>query len=301
MLPDISPVHISHLAHETFERKEVSVSVLRIDQLHPVVSGNKLYKLKFFLEEALCSNHKTLLTFGGAYSNHLVATAFAGQQAGLRTTGVVRGEKGSHLSPTLKECLDYGMELQFLSRKDYRDLVEGFSTEALHQRWGAFTLVPEGGYHPLGAAGATDIARSADLSPFTHICTALGTATTAAGLLMATTASQTIVGIPVLKGMRDIPERIRYLTGEAAGNRLLTWPDAHWGGYAKKNDALLAFMNQCWQQFQLPLDFVYTARMFHAVVTKISEGFFPPGSRVLCVHTGGLQGNRSLPAGALVF
>ena len=154
MLFDTSNICIDVLQGELFTQQQVAVSVLRLDKIHPVVSGNKLFKLHYFLEEALSSQHKTILSFGGAYSNHLVATAFACQSMGLKSIGIIRGEKPAMLNYTLQQCISYGMQLKFISREEYglKEIKEFIGS--IHKEFGECLVVPEGGYHPLGAAGA---------------------------------------------------------------------------------------------------------------------------------------------------
>ncbi|MBL0183543.1 MAG: pyridoxal-phosphate dependent enzyme [Chitinophagaceae bacterium] len=301
MLFDISNAGIEMLPDDQFQQKQVAVSVLRLDKIHPVVSGNKLFKLHYFLQEALLSSHKTILTFGGAWSNHLAATAYACSFLGLKSIGIVRGEEPAELSHTLQQCLNDGMQLKFISRQQYAQNDNAEFIQSLKNEFGEWILVPEGGYHPLGAKGAALIMELTSKN-YSHICTAMGTATTLAGLLMAAEPFQKIIGIPVLKGMTDMEQRLQYLTGYKTlpGNFELL-DDYHFGGYAKKTGELIQFMNQCWQQYQLPLDFVYTAKMFYAVTDQVKKDHFPKGSNILCLHTGGLQGNRSLPANTLNF
>ncbi|MGC4104555.1 1-aminocyclopropane-1-carboxylate deaminase/D-cysteine desulfhydrase [Ferruginibacter sp.] len=292
---------VEQLDAELLAQKKLSVSVLRLDQIHPVVSGNKLFKLHYFLAAALRSQHKTILTFGGAYSNHLVATAFACRENDLKCIGIVRGEKPATLSPTLQQCMHYGMQLQFVARSVYDEKANEDFITGLQKEWGDCMVIPEGGYHPMGAKGAALIIDLAKEKGFTHICTATGTATTVAGLLLNNNDTS-VISVPVLKGMTDIEQRIHYLTG---GNwkrdRLEVLDQYHFGGYAKKTPELLAFMNRLWQEHRLPTDFVYTAKLFYAVFDRIKNDRFPEGSQVLCLHTGGLQGNNSLPEGSLLF
>lgn len=302
MLFDISNISIEVIQDELFSRKQVTVSVLRLDQVHPVLSGNKLFKLHYFLEEALQSDHKTILSFGGAYSNHLAATAYACASLKLKCIGVVRGEKPAPLSNTLQQCIADGMLLKFIPRRQFAEKENDDFSKTLQKEFGECIIVPEGGYHPLGAKGAALIMDVPGIISYSHICTATGTATTLAGLLSGSESHQTIIGIPVLKGMTDIVERIKYLTNKKyAPENLQLLNEYHLGGYAKKNDDLLMFMNHCWQQYHLPLDFVYTAKMFYAMMDSIKKDHFPKGSNILCVHTGGLQGNKSLPLNTLRF
>lgn len=302
MLFDISNAAIEILNDDLFLQKQVTLSVLRLDKIHPVISGNKLFKLHYFLTEALQSSHKTVLTFGGAYSNHLAATAFACASLKLKSIGIVRGEQPVKLSPTLQQCMNDGMQLKFISRQQFAEKENASFINALQNEFGDCTIVPEGGYHPSGADGAALIMDLLNNKDHSHICTATGTATTLAGLLKGCSPAQTIIAVSVLKDMIDIEERIQYLTGSKEPfKNLQILPGYHFGGYAKRTESLIGFMNQCWQQYNLPLDFVYTAKMFFAVVDSIKNDRFPPGSRILCLHTGGLQGNKSLPLHTLLF
>lgn len=302
MLFDISPAVVEELNDGLFGQKQVSLSVLRLDKIHPIISGNKLFKLHYFLEEALRSAHKTILTFGGAYSNHLAATAFAGASLKIKSIGIVRGEKPVQLSHTLQQCMDNGMQLKFISRQQFSEKENEGSIKLLQDELGDCIIIPEGGYHPLGANGAAGIMEGVTGKNYSHICTAAGTATTLAGLLIAARPEQSIIGVPVLKGMTDMEERIQWLTGNSSAyQNLQLLHDYHFGGYAKKTDELIRFMNQCWQQYHLPLDFVYTAKMLYGIIDRIKKDHFPAGSNILCLHTGGLQGNKSLPLHSLLF
>ncbi len=302
MLFDTSKVNIDKLEDELFVRKQVRVSVLRLDKIHPLVSGNKIFKLQYFLEDALKSDHKRVLTFGGAYSNHLAATAFACKALQLKSIGIVRGERPGQLSPTLQQCVHDGMELTFISRQEYEKKEETTWLNRMKAKYGACTLIPEGGFHPLGTQGAALILDLVNLDDFTHICTATGTATTLAGLVLAAKPGQTVIGFPVLKGSTDNKKRIKQLTGiQHELHHLWIMDTYHFGGYAKKSEILLEFMNQCWLKYQLPLDFVYTGKMLYGITDCIEKDLFKKESKILCLHTGGLQGNKSLPLNTLLF
>lgn len=302
MLFDISKADIEELHDDLFTQKQVSVSLLRLDKIHPLVSGNKLFKLRYFLEEAVAGKHKTILTFGGAYSNHLSATAFACRVLQLKSIGIVRGEKPEHLSHTLQQCQQDGMQLQFISRQGYAKKDDPAFINNLKAAYGECIIIPEGGYHPLGAKGAALIMGLIKDDSYTHICIATGTATTLAGILMAAKPEQIVINFPVLKGITDTKIRIAQLTGnETEFKNLMTVNNYHFGGYAKKSDLLIQFINQCWLQYGLPLDFVYTAKMFFGITDCIKKDVFAKGSKILCLHTGGLQGNKSLPLNTLFF
>ena len=194
------------------------------------------------------------------------------------------------------------MHLKFISRNDYlkKDEIKFF--ENLINEFGQCTIIPEGGYHPLGAKGAALIMNTVKEKTFTHICCATGTATTIAGLISATEKQQQIISIPVLKGINDIEERILFLTeNNASLSQLKILPGYHFGGYAKNSIELFAFMNMLYRQYQLPTDFVYTGKMLFGIFDLIEKDYFPKGSSIACLHTGGLQGNLSLPANTLLF
>lgn len=275
--------------------------IARLDKIHPVVSGNKLFKLWYYLREAKESAINSLLTFGGAYSNHLAATAYACNIAGIASIGIVRGEKPAKLSPTLQNCMQYGMQLQFISRNDYKNIAKEYFREQLQQQYGSFILVPEGGFAAAGARGASLIMDAIQSIQSTHICLGIGTGTTLAGLLMKAAPAQQIIGVPVLKNMLDIPERLFHLTEKKEFTNLHLLDQYHFGGYAKKTAALISFMNQFYQQTGVPTDFVYTAKLMYAVMDQLQKGLFNTESVVVCLHTGGLQGNRSLGEGELIF
>ncbi len=301
ILFEVNELEFTDLSGPLMTENKISLSIARLDKIHPVLSGNKLYKLHYFLEEALLNKHKAILTFGGAYSNHLAATAYACKIFGIRSIGVVRGENTSIHNHTLKQCIENGMELYFLSRIEYNNKDSREIKETLKNKFGDFLLIPEGGYHPTGALGAELIMQKLKHKNPTHICTAIGTLTTVAGLLLGSTSNETIIGIPVLKSMIDLEKRIHYLCHDKNINKLVTFDNYHFGGYAKKTNELILFMNELYKQYNIPTDFVYTAKMMYAVFDKIKKGYFAEGSKIICLHTGGLQGNLSLPASTLVF
>jgi len=301
MLFPISNIITENIVTELFDQKQVCLSVLRLDLIHNVVSGNKLYKLHCFLQRAVKQSAKGIITFGGAYSNHLVATAFACREAGLKSIAIVRGEQPKILSHTLIACMEYGMQLKFVSRQIYDQKEFTFFITQLNVDYENFVVVPEGGYHPDGAAGAKLIMDLVDQQT-THICCAVGTATTGAGLLLGLKEKQQVVLVPVIKNLNDLVQRISFLTNRSfSPEQLKIMPDYHFGGYAKKTQVLIDFMNSMYEKHRLPTDFVYTAKMLFGIIDAIKKDYFPAGSKIICIHTGGLQGNLSLPPGTLVF
>lgn len=294
-------IETDYLQNDLFIQKGISVAVLRLDKIHPIISGNKLFKLQYLLQEAIQKPDQKVITFGGAYSNHLVATAYACLQNNLSCIGFVRGEQPPQLSHTLQHCIQFGMELHFISRQKYNKKEQPDFLAALKMQWGAAVIIPEGGYHPLGAKGAAAIMNYiADNT--THIACATGTATTLAGLVVAAKPHQQVLAFPALKGCTDTLERLAFLNEfPLQTQQLYIDPAYHFGGYAKYTATLIDFMNQLYNQYQLPTDFVYTAKMMYGVLDLIKNDFFTPGSNIVCLHTGGLQGNLSLQKNLLTF
>ncbi|MEO7265326.1 MAG: pyridoxal-phosphate dependent enzyme [Ferruginibacter sp.] len=296
MLPFI-PDHIviQQLRHPLLEQKNIKLSIARLDLIHPIVSGNKIFKLRYFLEAAL-KNKQAIITFGGAFSNHLAATAFACAELGISCTGIVRGEKPAVLSHTLLQCLEYGMTLEFVTRQEYSLI----SKEENYNTTNNLMFIPEGGFSPVGAKGAADILLLLLDGKPTHICTAVGTTTTLSGLLSHKSVIE-FVAIPVLKNMHDVKTRLEKLVPGFDSNTLTIWNDYHFGGYAKFSPELIRYMNDFYALHTIPLDFVYTGKMMFGVWDNIEKNYFIEGDHILCLHTGGLQGNQSLKEGVLVF
>jgi 1-aminocyclopropane-1-carboxylate deaminase len=268
-----------------FADKGISMSVLRLDKIHPLVSGNKWFKLKYYIEDAIRQGKKNIITFGGAYSNHIIATAAACHIYGLSSTGIIRGEETTALSPTLQQARELGMQLVFVSREQYsrKEIPAPYNSNDY--------LVQEGGYGIPGAKGAADIGSYIDPS-FTHIACAVGTGTMMAGLINASLPSQSVIGISSMKNNTALEEAVHTLLKEEKTFRI--FHDYHFGGYAKHNKQLLQFMNEFYSKTGIPTDFVYTAKLFYGVTDLIHKNFFPAGSKILLVHSGGLQGNRGL-------
>jgi 1-aminocyclopropane-1-carboxylate deaminase len=278
----------------------VGADVLRLDSIHPIVSGNKWFKLKYHLQAAQQRNSEGIITFGGAYSNHLVASAWAAKEAGLPAIGIIRGEEPAHYSPTLEDMVTYGMELQFVNRRSFAD--EAQMIENFKNAYPAHFIIPLGGQSDLGVQGAAEILQLAPLNEYSHIACATGTGTMMAGLLQAALPHQQVIGISSLKtenaGNNSITHFIEKY-GSTKQWRLFS--NYHFGGYAKHIPALLQFMNRFYHEHGIPTDFVYTAKLFFAIEDLVAKNYFPKGSKLLIIHSGGLQGNRSLPPGTLTF
>jgi 1-aminocyclopropane-1-carboxylate deaminase len=283
-----------------FTKYHTTVDVLRLDVIHPVISGNKWYKLKEYLSEALRENKKGIVTFGGAFSNHIVATAAASYFHDLKSIGIIRGERPATLSNTLTDALSFNMELFFISREDYKTKkVPGVIYSKYRQE--NLYFINEGGYGPKGMEGARQILDEVDTGQYTHIVAAVGTGTMLAGATAAALPHQKVVGISVLKNNFSLQQEIEALLPKEKHHQFHLLHDYHFGGYAKSSKALFHFMNEWFHQTGIPSDFVYTGKLFFAVNDLVSQSFFPTGSKILIIHSGGLQGNRSLPKGTLIF
>lgn len=274
-----------------------SVAVLRLDEIDPVISGNKWYKLAPYVQLALEAGCKRIITAGGAYSNHLVATARAARQAGLESKAWIRGEKPLHLSPTLQDAMNDGMELMFMERGDYAALQVPAGKMADSNDY----FIPSGGSGLPGVGGAAKILQAAATHPFSHIVGACGTGTMIAGIQYAAAQHQTILGISVLKNLPEPTPTIRQHLEALGCERLPEIMHFPYGGYAREHPEVIEFMREAWEKEKLPLDFVYTGKLFCAVRQLRQNHYFPEEATILLIHSGGLQGNRSLPPGSLPF
>jgi 1-aminocyclopropane-1-carboxylate deaminase/D-cysteine desulfhydrase-like pyridoxal-dependent ACC family enzyme len=258
--------------------------------------GNKWRKLQYNLLAAREAGHHTLLTFGGAFSNHLAAVAAAGQAFGFETIGIVRGERPTALNPTLRFVERCGMRLHYLSRGEYRAKQTPAFQEELRRRCGHFYLLPEGGTNGLALQGCLEMAAEIEqqLEPWPHTCClSVGTGGTMAGLVAGLRGRSKVLGFSALKGDFLAGEVRRLLETHFPGQAFTDWSvnaDFHAGGYAKTNPALLAFMDRFCQEQGILLDPIYTGKLFWGLFQLIETGYFPAGSSILAIHTGGLQG-----------
>ncbi len=279
---------------------QVNWDVLRLDLIHPLISGNKYFKLKYYLSDAIKSGQKGLVSFGGAWSNHIAAVAVTAKLNGLSSIGLIRGEEPAVFSPTLENAREAGMDLKFISREEY-PLMNRDPTK-IAGLFPGYQVIPEGGYGEAGMKGAAEILQFEGVQQYDYIFVACGTGTTLAGLAYAAEEHQVITGIPVLKNpaweekaIDDLLARVKKHAGFTLINRY------HFGGYARFNAELLHFMNDFYNSYGIPTDFVYTGKLMFAVNDLIINNYFPAGSRILAIHSGGLQGNRSLKPGKLSF
>jgi 1-aminocyclopropane-1-carboxylate deaminase len=276
----------------------LSISILRADLIDPVVSGNKWFKLQFYVRHAIEAGKTTLATFGGPYSNHIVATSKYGATMGLQTVGFIRGEKPTSLSPTLTDAMENGMTLHFLSRQNFLNPKKIIS----QNQDPSWAWIPEGGYGIQGAEGASTLLTIQNTQSFDTIICAVGTGTMMAGLIKAAAPYQKIIGISVLKNNLSIDAEINaLLTSKESKKNFEIIYGYDFGGYAKHTQALIKYMNDTYKNLELPLDFVYTAKLMYAAEDLASKGKFEPTSKILLIHSGGLQGNRSFKKGTLLF
>jgi 1-aminocyclopropane-1-carboxylate deaminase len=270
----------------------ISVQIKREDLIHPFVSGNKFRKLKYNLLQAKTENHDTLLTFGGAFSNHIAAVAFAGKEKGFKTIGIIRGDELAGKvaeNPTLSFAQNCGMQLEFISRKEYRLKSEVSFIENLRQNLGSFYLIPEGGTNDLAIKGCQEILTPED-ADFDYICCSIGTGGTISGIINSVLPHQKVLGFPALKGDFLKEEICNFVQNE--NWELIT--DYHFGGYGKVNEELIQFINQFYTENQIPLDPIYTGKMVFGVIDLIQKNYFPAESKILLIHTGGIQGVQGM-------
>ncbi|WP_299777414.1 1-aminocyclopropane-1-carboxylate deaminase/D-cysteine desulfhydrase [uncultured Formosa sp.] len=266
----------------------ISLSIKREDTIHPFVSGNKYRKLHYNILKAKEEEHTTLLTFGGAFSNHIAAVAYAGQMSGFKTIGIIRGEElalETNLNPTLKFAAACGMTFKYVTRTDFRLKETPEFIQGLQDVFGDFYLIPEGGTNSLAVQGCEHILTPKD-SSFDYVCCAVGTGGTISGLINSSTSNQTILGFPALKGDFLQHNISKFVT--KTNWKLIT--DYHFGGYAKINSNLIQFINSFKSQHGIPLDPVYTGKVMFGIMDLITSGYFPDQSKILVIHTGGLQG-----------
>jgi 1-aminocyclopropane-1-carboxylate deaminase len=293
---------LQRLQSKDWDERNIEVWVKRDDLLHPEVSGNKWRKLYYNIEQAKQYKCDGIFTFGGAFSNHLVATAFAAKESGLKSIGFVRGDElNKDSNHTLRRCSELGMELQFLSREMYvlhndKQFIDELKLENL-----GFYAVPEGGANYFGIIGCQAIWKELP-SDVDQLFVAQGTTTTSCGLLLGLPEKTKLHVVPVLKGF-DVQNTMKnhlswFLFDENLATELVEkvkiHAEFHFGGYGKVTDELIQFLNSFYSQTAIPLDPVYTGKMVFGVLDLIEKGYFPENSKILMIHTGGLQGIKGM-------
>ncbi|WP_035479320.1 1-aminocyclopropane-1-carboxylate deaminase/D-cysteine desulfhydrase [Gelidibacter mesophilus] len=264
------------------------VCVKREDLIHPYISGNKYRKLKYNLAQAKTEGKEVLATFGGAFSNHIAAVAAVGKEFGFKTIGVIRGEElvdKIEGNPTLKFARSCDMQFKFVTREAFRNKISEDFIQDLQREFGDFYLIPEGGTNDLAIKGCEEILTNED-EKFDYICCSVGTGGTISGIINASKPDQKVLGFPALKG--DFLQEEISKFAKNSNWQLIT--DYHFGGYAKINPKLIGFMNQFKSDYGIPLDPIYTGKLLFGVMDLLSKGYFPEHSKILVIHTGGLQG-----------
>ena len=270
------------------EERNIEVFIKREDLIHPFVSGNKFRKLKHNLLQAKKEDQNILLTFGGAFSNHIAAVAIAGKLEGFKTIGIIRGDElvtKIDKNPTLRFAKENGMQLDFVSREEYSNKTNANFLETLKLKFGSFYLIPEGGTNTLAVKGCEEILTKED-AVFDYICCAVGTGGTISGIINSAQANQKVLGFPALKG-DFLQNEIRNFA-QHDNWQLIT--DYHFGGYGKINEELVLFLNQFLQKTKILLDPIYTGKMVFGVMNLMQDNYFPSNSKILIIHTGGIQG-----------
>ncbi len=292
MLLQAQPTPVQEIHDAVLDKAGVRLLIKRLDLVHPLISGNKWYKLKYNLIAARGQGCQTLLSFGGAYSNHIHALAAAGAEYGFNTIGVIRGEAHDPLNPTLQFAADHGMLLHYLSRADYRRKNSVAMNEWLKAEFGDFYLIPEGGSNALALKGCAEIVADID-QPFDVIACACGTAATLAGLIAGLQGQRQALGFAVLKGAGFLCDEVKSLLSAGAYQQHDNWQinlDYHFGGYAKIRPELLGFMHRFETEHGILLEPIYTGKLLFGFYDLLAAGYFQPGQTVLVLHTGGLQG-----------
>lgn len=304
------PPPIQEVKDDLLTQKQVRLLVKREDLIHPTIKGNKWYKLKHNLEEAKKQGFKKLLTFGGAFSNHIYATASAGQIFGFETIGIIRGEEHLPLNPILSHAMACNMTIKYIDRTTYRNKTDTDYIDALKKEFGDFYLIPEGGTNDLAVEGTTEILQNINF-PYQYVCCACGTGGTLAGLIRFVNESvkQTahgqldthlekieVLGFSVLKGNfleKEVAQLVIKKTQETAiCNLKAQWSinhDYHCGGYAKTTIALLDFVRNFNEKYHIPIEPVYTGKLFYGIFDLIYKDYFSPQAVILAIHSGGVN------------
>ncbi len=286
---DINAIRIDELQDVLWTSRNIKLSMLRLDLIHPLVSGNKWFKIFQNIAEMKANGATHLLTFGGAYSNHLHATAFYCQAHQIPCIGIVRGDELNATSnATLQDCAQAGMELHFVSRNEYNLFEKGATAQALLLRQKTY-LLPQGGDNEWGRMGAEKI-NEYITSAYSHIAVSVGTGTTLAGMMQARTKATHFLGYASLYQSKDIHTQLLSYAGQ---HKFDFFNTTKFGGFGFANAAVIQFIKDFQAKHGIVLDVVYTAKMMMQLYEALAQDFFPAGSHILCVHTGGVQGNRS--------
>lgn len=299
-------IPLQPIQNELTAQYAVNLYVLRLDRIDAYAGGNKFFKLKYNLEEIKRAGHRQVITFGGAWSNHLAAIAASWQKAEgsmQKVIAVVRGEEPINLSDTLRFCKEKGVELHFVSREEYRKKESPGFLEKIREKFGDFYLLPEGGSNELAVQGCREIVDLIDID-FDLICCPVGSGGTIAGIASGLKSEQTALGFVALKGgeyLEEVitklirPPRPATLGHSPTGEKIAMFKlhlNYHFGGFAKTTPELLRFKKQFEKEQGFELDYIYTSKMFYGIFDLMKQGYFASGSKIVAIHTGGLQGNK---------
>ncbi len=290
----IKATPLQHINESLFREKGVEVWLKRDDLTHPEISGNKWRKLKYNLVEAKEEGQSTLLTFGGPYSNHIHAVAAAGRLFGFKTIGIIRGEPHAEPSETLKDAAQNGMRILFMDRPHYRLKHEAECIESLHVQLGDFFMIPEGGTNIFALQGCIEMINEIK-TDYDYVCCGCGTGGTLAGIVTGLYGRKKAIGFSSLKGKDTLTESVTELVRDFTDMTFDNWQitfDYHCGGYAKVNEDLINFIKAFKQNHLTQLEPIYTGKMMYGLYDMIAKDHFPRGTRIIAIHTGGLQGLR---------
>jgi 1-aminocyclopropane-1-carboxylate deaminase len=284
------PSILTKIDDQLLDQCQTELWMKRDDLLHPVISGNKWRKLKYILDFVLSSGMDTIVSMGGAYSNHLHALAYAGYVLGLNTIGIIRGEQPETLNPALLDMQQWGMVLKFVSRSDYRHFRKFKNWQYLPGLAPGQYWLPEGGAQTLALKGVAELVNEIEI-PYDILCVPCGTGTTLAGIIGAVPEKVSVIGFSALKNSGFLTAGVESLLTGPVSNWQIN-RDYHFGGFAKTNAELTAFIEAFEIKTSIPLEPVYTGKMIYGLYDLIKKGYFKAGQRIIAVHTGGLQGKR---------
>lgn len=282
-------IKTEQITSKLLSKNDIKLYIKRIDLIDKYISGNKWYKLKYNIKFAINNSKKCVLTFGGAYSNHLLATAVISNQYNLKSIGLVRGEKKQNLNPILRLVEKYGMHVDYISRSYYRNRDDKNMIADLKKKYGDFYLIPQGGTNDLGVKGAQEILSVSDNQ--NYICVPVATGGTFSGIINSSKTKQKILGFKSIKGVGDLEENIKKFTNNNNWNLL---DDYTFGGFAKYDADLVNFIKNFDLNYSIKLDIIYTSKMMYGLFDLIRKGYFKRKSSILAIHTGGLQGNLGM-------
>ena len=286
----LQPSLVTKVTDPFLDQYQIELWLKRDDLLHPIISGNKWRKLKYILQHVLSIEADTIMSMGGAYSNHLHALAYTGKLLNISTVAYVRGEQPEYFNPTLKDLVAWGMQLKFISRSSYRELrhYQSLPEQKPNEYW-----LPEGGALGYALQGVAEMVEEIDIS-YDTLCVPCGTGTTMAGMIAAAENKTTVLGFAALKGTHFLEHDVNKLLPDSSTG-FCQWSinhDYHFGGFAKTTPELLEFINSFEHQTGVELEPVYTGKMMYGIYALIKQGFFAKDQRIIAVHTGGLQGKR---------